>query len=142
MTDDDRTTAELACARLLTRLAHHLDRRETEAVIALVTPDCLWRGKTDARGHDAIRARLQARPADVVTLHLVTNVVVDVLDERTAQASSSLCVYRFDTDGPAGPPAPMRLPSTIGTYHDRFVRDGAGWKIAERTLRVLAEAED
>ena len=137
----DTLRAELECAQVLTRFVGHLDRREYDLLLGLVTPDCIWRGTTDARGREQIRARLESRPIDMITLHLITNIVVTIVDESRAEAKSYLCVHRFDGEGNASAPLATAVPHTLGVYDDTLVRTDQGWRIAERRLTIVAQAK-
>ena len=136
----ERQMAEHACASLINRFAACLDGFDYDGVLALLTPECLWHGKPDARGHTAVRARLDARPRDLQTLHVVTGTVVDV-EGTSARARSVVTVYRFLARGAeaAAPPKPSP-PHTIGIYDDRFERMAAGWLLAERSLTPWSQA--
>jgi hypothetical protein len=137
----DTLRAELECAQVLTRFVGHLDRREYDLLLGLVTPDCIWRGTTDARGREQIRARLESRPADMITLHLITNIVVTIVDESSAEAKSYLCVHRFDGEGNTSAPRATAVPHTLGVYDDTLVRTDQSWRIAERRLTIVAQAK-
>ncbi len=128
-----------ACTTLLSRFAQCVDGRDYDGVLDLVSPDCIWRGPNDAVGRAAIRARLDARPTDLATLHIVSNVAVTVHDAGTASSRSYLTVYRFDGVGPADAPFPLAGPSTLAVYDDRFVRIDGRWLFAERRMTPVAQ---
>jgi len=114
---------ESACAALTVRFFHHLDRREHDRVAELFAPDGVWqRQGVPISGTDALLGVLHARPADLTTRHLVSNVVVDRPDPQTAIVHYELSVYSADATGAA------RLRSLM-TGRDRLERDGDGWRI-------------
>lgn len=135
---DERALAEAACRAAIARFAACQDAFDDEGVLALLTPDCLWRGAPDAQGHAAIRARLAARPRAARTLHIVSGTVVDIAAGGAAKARSVVTVYRF-----AGAEvAPPGLPHTVGVYDDRLRLHDGRWLISERRLTPLAKAQD
>ena len=114
---------ESACAALTVRFFHHLDRRDYERVVGLVAPDGVWlRQGVPIVGRAALLDTLHARPADLTTRHLLSNIVVDRSDPQTAIVHYELSVYSADASGPA------RLRSLM-TGQDRLERDGDGWRI-------------
>jgi hypothetical protein len=123
----------LAAQHLLARLFQFHDTRNYGAEIQCFTEDCVWHRKgEELQGHADIVRVLQARSASLVTMHLVTNVMVDPDGDDAATVAFFLTTYSHD-DGtpPTGPIVPRRLPSVgIGRATIRC-RDGI-WRI--RTL--------
>jgi hypothetical protein len=136
---DDRDD-ESACTRLVTRFSDCLDERRHEDLVGLTTPDCVWASGSEVVGHDAIRARLAARPASRKTLHLVTNLVVDLLSPTSATARCCILVYRFDA--PFQPPSPLTAPRVVAHCRDELVKQEGRWLIARREMVALAERPD
>jgi hypothetical protein len=136
-TDQPGPADALACASLLARFAHCVDSRDYAALLELVSPDCIWRGPKDAVGRAAILERLNARPQDMATLHVVTNVAVDFDGADSAHSRSYVTVYRHD--GAGAPPYPLAGPHTVAVYDDRFVRIGGKWLISERRMTPFAQ---
>jgi 3-phenylpropionate/cinnamic acid dioxygenase small subunit len=142
---------ELAIRRLLERYMRHNDDKSLDRILALFTPDAVYRvGGGEHIGHDAIRAYLarvgfrdgQPRWTDddqlmvmPRSMHLMTNPIIDVEgDEATAE--SEFVVMVRDGDG-----RPKMI--LVGRYRDRLRRDaGAGWLFAERTGVSLARETD
>jgi 3-phenylpropionate/cinnamic acid dioxygenase small subunit len=124
-----------AIRRLLHRYAECVDAADWQGLGALFE-----RGEIRAagmpeptRGADAVR-RLYAHANRVHedgtlrTRHLVTNEWIDVApDLAAARSRSSFLVLQ------ATPRLPLQ-PIAAGRYHDRFVRDDAGWRFAEREI--------
>ncbi|MDI6028782.1 nuclear transport factor 2 family protein [Corticibacterium sp. UT-5YL-CI-8] len=137
MDDFNLIKVQQDCMGVLARLVRGLDGFDYDAVLALVTPDCVWRGQTDAVGIEAIRRRLEARPLAVKTLHLLGNFIVDIESAVSVSVQSCVSVYRFpaDHDEPFTPVPPL---ATLGRLHDRLVLTAEGWKVARRELTILA----
>lgn len=138
LTREERALAEADCRAAIARFAACQDGFDDEGVLALVTEAALWHGSPDACGKAAIRARLAARPREVLTLHVISGTVVDIEDAALARARSVVIVYRFAGAG-AGPASPT-LPHTIGTYDDHLRCEGGRWLIHDRRLIPLAQA--
>lgn len=134
----DTTAAfdEAACARLCVDFANHIDARRYGAWLDLFTEDgVLDRMGTRVSGRAELQRFLEARPATVATCHLCTNVRV----ERTSDdEATGFCYVLFFTGvpGEAGTPATAAGAPSVVTYHDRYRRTPAGWRIAERRIQM------
>jgi ketosteroid isomerase-like protein len=133
---DDQTAIERACTRLIAEYAYLNDQRRFEELAALFTPDALlFRPSAPHQaiaGQAAILAAFCKRPADVMTFHLCTDVIVTVGDATTAHARSRILLLstkRPAQEGAAPGPAEAPVP---GVFHDRFSLTESGWKFAER----------
>jgi SnoaL-like domain len=84
------------------------------------------------QGREAIRAALMTRPKTLLTKHLATNVMIDVVSASEARGLSYLTM--ISTTPPAGVDAPYTSagPLYFGEFADRFVRENGEWKILER----------
>jgi ketosteroid isomerase-like protein len=133
---DDQTAIERACTRLIAEYAYLNDQRRFEELAALFTPDALlFRPSAPDQaiaGQAAILAAFCKRPADVMTFHLCTDIIVTVGDATTAHARSRILLLstkRPAQEGAAPGPAEAPVP---GVFHDRFSLTESGWKFAER----------
>jgi SnoaL-like domain len=82
-------------------------------------------------GREAIRAALLTRPKTLLTKHLATNVMIDVISRDEAQGLSYLTMIST-TPGAAAAPHVSAGPLYFGEFKDRFVREHGVWKILER----------
>ena len=128
--DDERSIRALALA-----YAHHADRREPELLAALFEPDAplrmVWRtGSTppaESRGHRQIAHVVGQLRQFPTTFHFVGNHLVEVTgDEATGEVYCE--AHHLSADG-------VDLVMFI-RYSDRYRRDGATWRFAERELLV------
>lgn len=133
----DSLRDEIECARALTRFASFLDQRRYDELIALTTPDCIWSSQKTVFGHAEIRARLDTRPADRKTLHIVTNLIVEIEGSGAARSRSCILIYRFDKG--MALPVPTTAPHAIASCEDRLVKLEGRWLIAERRMMVIAQ---
>jgi 3-phenylpropionate/cinnamic acid dioxygenase small subunit len=140
MRDGNTMREEIECSRVLTSFATYLDQRRYDDLIALTTPDCCWSSKGVARGHAEIRERLAARPSNRTTLHLLTNLQVEIGDDMIARAHSCILVYRFDEDGQF--PFQTTTPHTVARCEDLLTMALGHWLIMERRMSVIAQQSD
>jgi SnoaL-like domain len=84
------------------------------------------------QGRENIRTALKTRPSTLLTKHLATNVMIDVVSRDEARGLSYLTM--ISTTPPAGVDAPYVStgPLYFGEFVDRFVRERGEWKILER----------
>jgi hypothetical protein len=136
MNIDDQAAIERACARLISEYAFLNDQRRYDELAALFTPDArLFRPSAPDKaivGHDAILEAFSKRPADVMTFHVCTDVIVTVEDGSSAHAQSRILLLsakrpESNTIKPAVADTPVP-----GVFHDKFKLTGSGWKFAER----------
>lgn len=134
---------ERACAKLIVALADYTDRGDYEAALGLFDADAVMdRDGEHFIGIESLRAAYAARPQNRITCHMLSNVIVEVIDADTAVARSMVTVYRHRGEGATRPvpPYPLSGPETIGAYRDRFVRTPSGWRLSERITRTLFQA--
>src|SRR5580692_9135088 len=83
------------------------------------------------QGRESIRAALLTRPKTLLTKHLATNVMIDVLSRDEAHGLSYLTMIAT-TPGDAAAPFISAGPVYFGEFKDRFVREGGECKFLER----------
>ena len=128
---------EHACMKLQRQYGVFADRGDVEGFTNLFAPD----GSVAVPeappfvGHDAIRASIEALTAMGVTMrHVLTNNVVDVVDETTATGVSYLVVYNSTAEADESGQRPVAPPATVGEYADTFRRTAEGWRFQSRVL--------
>ncbi len=84
------------------------------------------------QGRETIRAALLTRPKTLLTKHLATNVMIDVVSRDEARGLSYLTMISTTPPGDAAAPYVSAGPVYFGEFADRFVREGGEWKILER----------
>lgn len=123
--------AERDCTMVMTRFFHHLDRGNYEAVAALMAEDGVWvRQGKELVGPDAVLGALRGRPADFVTRHLLSNLLVEITGDREATVAYELSVYGRKGEEPAHH-------MSILTGEDRLLRTEAGWRIQLKKARPV-----
>jgi ketosteroid isomerase-like protein len=109
-------------------------------IAALFTEDCVvdygpGLGPPTGGSAELERRLATGLPRFAATSHHVSNIEVDVDDGGDA-ATTITYLYAWHRYDDGRPDAHL-----WARYHDRFVRTAAGWRIAERTLRVAGQQD-
>ena len=125
--------ARQAIGDVLIHYATGIDRRDWDLFRSCFTEDChaAYDGIGTWDGADAITAfMVEAHAGAGHTLHRMTNVAVDFVDESRARARSYVDVLVMAPDGVHGVNA-------AGFYEDELVTAGDGWRIATRRFTMV-----
>lgn len=137
MDEHDIERIERACTALSIAYARAVDFRDYDEFVNLFAPNGTLDVGLPMEGREAIRASLSARPDELRSRHVITNVFVDVLDVNSARGISYLTLYRHHgPESAAHGPAPLCGPAAVGHYEDRFVRTDEGWRFQSRRLHL------
>jgi len=76
-----------------------LDQRRYEDILSYLTPDCAWE-RTDGwrHGHDELRASFLARPADLLSRHVVTSFTAEQADDGSLKGRCYVIAYFARTE--------------------------------------------
>lgn len=124
---------ERAAERAIVELWAALDSNDYDDVANSFTDDGVWhrQGKQLA-GPAGVRAAMAERPKSARTRHLITNALVNAVDENNATIQFYLTVYHHTADpADAPPPAPMNMPLTVALSKASLRKGPSGWKIRE-----------
>ncbi len=136
VTAAERIEIERACERIVYAYSRALDLGDMSAAADFfaengsmarpMAPDAVIQGR------EVIRAALLTRPRTLLTKHLATNVMIDVVGREEARGLS--CLTMVSTTPPADAAAPFISagPIYFGEFKDRFVLEAGEWKILER----------
>ena len=131
----ERIEIERACERVIHAYSRALDVGEmSEAADYFAENGSFARPMAPGQvieGREAIRAALLTRPKTLLTKHLATNVMIDVVSRDEARGLSYLTMIST-TPGDGSAPHISAGPVYFGEIKDRFVREGGEWKILER----------
>lgn len=132
LTDIDRTIAENDCAKLSVLYAEGIDEPNADLFASVFAHDAVWDvGGGRFVGRDAIAAYIGKRPVSHGK-HVITNILVDVIDDSHARGSAYLIDYHWDT---AHPEAVKSLsPDLVGKFTDTYVREDGKWVFQSRAL--------
>ncbi len=142
MIDDEETMRiSWACAQLVRRSIALSDAERWEELSALYAEDAMMNRPSDPgrwfTGRAAILEGFRRRPHRTAR-HLISNLVVDVISQTEAQASTTVALFV----GPARDGSdPVRSvgPVLIGAFDDLLRREGGVWRIARRTGSLTLE---
>ena len=126
---------EWECQKILRQYYQHVDRREFEKAVALFTPDVDWVGLgVPLRGREEILAALHPALGKSTARHVLTNTVVNVIDEDHAEARSynTLTTSHETTFEVGDSPIPCEGPNILVDMSEQLVRTEEGWRIAQR----------
>ena len=132
----ERIQIERACERIVYAYSRALDLGDMSAAADFFADNgSLARPMAPEQviqGRETIRAALLTRPKTLLTKHLATNVMIDVVSRDEARGLSYLTMIATSPPGDAVAPYVSAGPVYFGEINDRFVREGGEWKILER----------
>jgi SnoaL-like domain len=140
MPEQDADRVRRACRDLLLKLAWLTDHGPHHEIPTLFSEDGeLIRDGKPTRGRDALREMYAKRPPELMTRHLISNLVIEPLSDSLAVARSSATVYRVRSPGGTKPVPPMTCggPESILDYDDRLERLPEGWRLSRRVLSTV-----
>ena len=131
MDEEQRLAIEWDCQKVLRQYYHLMDQRNYDDAVNLFAEDVNWQIMgLDLHGREAVRNAFGG-PTDSTIRHVLTNTIVDVIDEDHVDATSYVTIYvekGFPDDGPI----PFEGPNRLGANIDKMVRTDEGWRIAYR----------
>lgn len=137
----ERVVIVQACQEVVLRAAACVDAGDAATLAALFAEHAVLvrPGAEPLVGRAAIRDTYAQRPAERITRHLVTNLLVDVEAPDRARVRSGVLLWtgsRTDAEGPHGRVAQGR--QLVGEFDDRLLRDARGaWLIERRDARFV-----
>lgn len=135
LSDDQIRAIRAECERLSTAYAVYLDLHRYADFAALFGESGVLAVGGQLQGQDAIAAAMAQRSDKLRSRHVLTNVLIDVLDAEHATGITYLTLYRYFGDASlvAGPISPFK-PAAVGHYTDTFTLTQDGWRFATREL--------
>ncbi len=130
----------LACEQVFLQVAHLTDHGPQQEIADLFEEDAqLDREGTLIRGRADLKAFYAKRPPQLMTRHLVSNLMVQPLSATEAVCTAYATVYRFrSAEGtPPEPPVTCAGPESIVAYRDHLVLGAQGWRIRHRSMRTV-----
>ena len=141
MTRDEERAIEWDCQKLWRLYYHHVDQKEYEQAVAMFTPDVDWTNTMGLvlTGPDDLLAGLHGALGDGTIRHVLTNMVVNVVDKNHANSRAYNSVnYKKgvkieESDGPIAFEGPHR---NCDNYAE-FLRTEEGWRISLRRSHII-----
>lgn len=127
-----------ACEQHVLRMMWALDHGDVEGFAAGFDERGRWsrRGET-LEGRDAILAATRRRKPAVRLHHVLTNVIVDVQDERQARLRCYMTGARAEVAPDVPPPVPAQE-RALWSYDDELLLTPEGWRVQHRrTVRIF-----
>jgi hypothetical protein len=135
MTEDQIYAISRACEALSIAYARAVDFRDYDYFVTLFTEDGVLDTGRPLESRAAIAEALAHRPDELRSRHVISNVFIDVLNEREARGISYLTLYRhIGPESLKSEPIQFDGPAGVGHYEDRFERTDDGWKFKRRKL--------
>ena len=135
MTRDEEIAIEWDCQKVWRQYYHYVDHHEFDKAIKLFTEDVTWESMgLDVKGRDAVLETLHNGLGNDTIRHVVSNTVVNVIDEDHAELFEYHTIYysregrREDMDGPLDFDGPHRLSDAYA----KMRRVGDEWQIYAR----------
>lgn len=117
-----------ACITLVRQFCLVADAVDADAFALLFTEDGVFeRGKLRVEGREGLAKMAAARPAGMITRHLLTTSFVQPVDADTATGTHYCLVYVGG--GEHDPTKPI-----VREYRDSYRRTAQGWRIAHRSV--------
>lgn len=133
----ERGQIEAECSKLALLYGVYADKFDDVGLASLFSEDGVYLrpGPSDPPliGREAIHAMFRERKPNLVQ-HLVSNVLIDVIDESHARGTSYLTVLY--TNGGVEPPQGSDA-LFVGECADHYVKTNEGWKIAKRSGALI-----
>jgi hypothetical protein len=129
----DRSADVLALRALVEQYARGADTRDAARFTDVFTGDgCLATSRGEVLGPEVLATLAPALARYRATLHLVGNHDVVFDDDDHAHGATACCASHAYTAEGVERVYVMQI-----LYHDRYVREQGGWRIAERRLELL-----
>jgi hypothetical protein len=134
----ERAAIDVECTRLFNEFCWRIDAFDYDGAIDLFVPDCTFTRVDEVfEGTDGVRTVLERRDQNRTTLHLCTNIVIDVVDRDTATGKTYVTVFGHIGPLKAGEEAPLTVPDSIVRNDAEFTRTDAGWRFASLKLGLM-----
>ena len=133
---------EAACTKLINLYYHYNDNREFKAASELFTEDGALARPTDPEnftiGKENILAAWESRPNDRIARHVISNIIINVVDAEHAKGSCYATLFMAPVDAEKATFGVKANPSQLmGEFDIDFSLTEDGWKIARTTGRII-----
>jgi SnoaL-like domain len=146
MSPEQRMLVEHACEKLQKLYGIYADQLDEEKFAKLFAADAWIKvpEQPPFRGREAVAAGInQMRALGLMYRHVMTNNVVDAIDETRAEGLCYLMAFNSAAAADEHGARPMEAATTLGEYKDTFVKTVDGWRFQSRELRrVMRRADD
>jgi hypothetical protein len=133
-------TIEWECQRVLRQYYQFVDQRMYKKAANLFTPDVEWQAfDVHLKGREEIYKGLIGGLAEGTIRHVITNTVIDVLDEDHAVSRSYNTDYYVPGAKVEDGDAPLHFdgPHRIEDNYAELTRTDEGWLISKRDVKLI-----
>jgi len=137
--ENEQVACKVQCSDVLVQLCGALDSGANEEAAEHFVDNVILRTQ-DGRelAGEEVRDFIRSRPSNIVTRHVISNILVTPISKEAARASAYITVYRTEKDGE--PPFSLpKQPQGLGDWIISFRKTPGGWKI-ERYEAVMVMA--
>ncbi|HEX4183435.1 MAG TPA: nuclear transport factor 2 family protein [Caulobacteraceae bacterium] len=129
-----------ACERLSHDYAHLADAGRMEEWSHLFAEDGeLMLPGAVVNGRPAILKAVSGPRGDIVSIHSMTNIRIDVESPTKASGLVYITAFQVPKKDGVGPMVAI-APSVVGQYADEYVKTADGWRFARRAFTPLVTA--
>lgn len=145
MKPEQKSAIEWECRQLALRFTAHSDRQEWSEMCSLLTEGASFARPTDPdnpiEGRAAIQAAYEGRPADRITRHICSNLIITAESLSRASGTMYALLYAGSTanTGDLGVIADDR--QLVGEFADDYVLTENGWRIDSRRGCIIFSTE-
>jgi hypothetical protein len=128
----DRAAIQRDIEQMIYRFFLHLDEQQYDELSAMMAPDGTWlRNNVSLKGPAGVREAMRTRPVGFTTRHLITNVIVDIVDDDHADVTYYMTVFVHSGDAKPAGAVKMDLPMHVSIFRQKVVRVAGAWRIAD-----------
>jgi hypothetical protein len=138
----EELACKIACQDLLVRFCLALDAGRNADAAALFSDDVTLVFPTGEVTGAAARTFIENRWPEIVTRHIMTNMLIETTGPDIAKGYAYILVYRVPRE-PSSVPRPLpSAPNAAGDWDIQFKKTPAGWRISRyEASSVLARVE-
>jgi hypothetical protein len=130
-------SAKQDCYETITRFLCALDRGDNSEAASLMAEDGSLALPTGEIVGAAVQRALLER-AGYVSRHVITNVLMNVVDENLVECRAYVATYSVSPEPDDSPPWPMpSAPAAIGNWTIRLAKSASGWRISRIVNEVV-----
>ncbi|MDO8774428.1 MAG: nuclear transport factor 2 family protein [Burkholderiaceae bacterium] len=128
---------EWECQKLILEFYGLLDDKRYDDLADLFAEDGVWvRLGQELVGPSGIKHAMAERES-WLTMHLVSNLRIKVIDTSHAETIQYVTLYRQEGIDPTAGPPPVVLPLGLLRHTDKLVRVGGVWKFQRKASRAV-----
>ena len=136
MERDIERAIEWDCTKLLYEFYACLDEKRYDDLVDLFAEDGVWVRLGEEVGKSRLKKAMAERE-DWLTVHLVTNARIHVVDENNVQTTQYITLYRHEGFDSSKGPVEVVLPLGVLRHKDTLVRVGQQWKFKRKTSQAV-----